>query len=180
MGVLGAGRTSARPGPAPSATGPTLRGVLGDGSLIALSVRAVLGLEHCWCMSWSLINVVLLGRLCREAVCPRPLRDKGCAGSGAGLLHGAAGQLESGNAFNCEGSRWLFHRHLFQRRVGFCCWLLQGNGSNEGQKELVELESQSCRPWAGSLLREAFQNLGLASVGTAGFCSTAHWEGLMV
>lgn len=69
---------------------------------------------------------------------------------------------------------------LFQRRVGFCCWLLQGNGSSEGQKELVELESQCCRPWAGSLLREAFQNLGLAAVGTAGFCSIAHWEGLMV
>lgn len=90
------------------------------------------------------------------------------------------GRQESGNAFNCVGSRWLFHPCLFQRKVGFCCWLLRGNGSSEGQRELVELESQCCRPWAGSLLREAFQNLGLAAVGTAGFCSIAHWEGLMV
>lgn len=131
-------------------------------------------------MSWSHDSTVLLGRLCHEALCPWSLWDKGCAGSGAGLLHGMAGWLGSGNAFNCVGSRWLFHPCLFQRKVGFCCWLLRGNGSSEGQKELVELESQCCRPWTGSLLREAFQNLGLAAVGTAGFCSIAHWEGLMV
>lgn len=43
-------------------------------------------------MSWSHDSTVLLGRLCREALCPWSLWDKGCAGSGAGLLHGAAGR----------------------------------------------------------------------------------------
>lgn len=130
-------------------------------------------------MSWSHDSTVLLGRLCHEALCPWSLWDKGCAGSGAGLLHGAAGRnLEM--PLIVWGAGGFSTPCLFQRRVGFCCWLLQGNGSSEGQKELVELESQCCRPWAGSLLREAFQNLGLAAVGTAGFCSIAHWEGLMV